>query len=230
MKRAGISLIFLTFSVAFGQDSPPAERVYRIGNGVSAPRVASKKEPEYSQEARRARVEGIVTLSLVVDKDGMAKNITVSKRLGFGLDEKAAEAVEEWRFVPGQKDGNPVPVLATIQVNFRLLTAPGYWRLDRAEYDIPVGASRPLLEESQFPPFSSSEETGSVTLTLDVDERGNPTNIHVEKSSDPKWEEDVIAAVRKWRFDPGRREGTPITVALTLDFTRVGATAPRKAQ
>jgi len=129
MKWAVISLIFLTFSVAFGQDSPPAERVYRIGNGVSAPRVASKKEPEYSQEARRARVEGTVALSLVVDKDGMAKNITVAKRLGFGLDEKAVEAVEEWRFVPGQKDGNPVPVLATIQVNFRLLTAPvtGGW-------------------------------------------------------------------------------------------------------
>ena len=48
MKRAVISLIFLAFPVAFGQDSPPAERVYRIGNGVSAPRVASTKEPEYS--------------------------------------------------------------------------------------------------------------------------------------------------------------------------------------
>ena len=133
----------------------------------------------------------------------MAKNITVAKRLGFGLDEKAVESVEEWRFVPGQKDGNPVPVLAAIQVNFRLLAAPGYWRLDRAEYNIPVGASRPLLEESQFPSFSPSEETGSVTLTSTLTSSGSPTNIHVEKSSDPKWEEDVIAAVRKWRFRPG---------------------------
>jgi TonB family protein len=87
-----------------------------------------------------------------------------------------------------------------------------------------------LLEESQFPPFSTSEETGSVTLALDVDEHGNASNIHIAKSSDPKWEEEVVAAVRKWRFDPARREGTPITVPVTLDFTRVGAAPPGKAQ
>ncbi len=66
MRRTAISLIFVAFIAAGGQDSLPVEGPYRIGNGVSAPRVASKKEPEYSEEARMARTEGTVTLSLVV--------------------------------------------------------------------------------------------------------------------------------------------------------------------
>ena len=227
MKWAVISLLLLAFFASNGQDSPPAA-AYRIGNGVSAPLVRSKKEPEYSQEARNARAEGTVTLSLVVDKDGMPRNITATKRLGFGLDEKAIEAVEAWRFVPGQKDGNPVPVMVTIQVNFRLVDAPAYWRVDRAEYNLPAGASRPSVERPEFPPFSHSQETGSVTLTLEVDEHGNPINIHVEKSSDPKWEEEVMAAARKWKFSPSQREGTAISVPLTLTLTLVPA--PAKAQ
>ena len=60
-------------------------------------------------------------LSVVVDSEGHARNVKVVKSLGMGLDEKAIEAVEKWRFKPGMKDGHPVNVLATIQVNFRLL-------------------------------------------------------------------------------------------------------------
>jgi TonB family protein len=212
--------------VSSGSPTPPTTPgVYRLGGGVSAPRVLSKKEPEYSEEARKGRLGGTSVLSLVVGEDGVPRNITVTKRLGLGLDEKAIEAVGEWRFLPGQKEGKPVAVVATIQVNFRLNSSPWYWRLDRAEYNLPVGASRPSLQRTEFPPFSPSQETGSVTLTLDVDEEGSPINIHAGKSSDAKWEEEVIPAVRKWRFEPGRKEGTPIAVPLTLEFSRVGPIA-----
>lgn len=94
---------------------------YRIGGGVTAPSVLSKVEPEYSEEARKAKWQGTVVLSLVVDEAGTAQNIKVSKSLGLGLDQKAIEAVLKWRFRPGMKDGKPVPVYATIEVNFRLL-------------------------------------------------------------------------------------------------------------
>ncbi len=213
--------------------APSPQGAYRIGGGVSAPTVISKTEPQYSEEARKARLQGTVLIALVVGEDGEPRNVRVLKSLGLGLDEKAMETVRTWRFAPGQKEGAPVPVLATIQVNFRLGDVASYWRLDGALYNLPAGASRPLILMPVFPPASPSRESGSVTLALDVDEQGSPVDIRVEKSSDPKWEEELIAAVRKWSFQPGTQDGMPVRVPLRLEFSRVGepsgpASAPAK--
>jgi TonB family protein len=94
---------------------------FRVGGGVSQPAVIYKVDPEYSEEARKAKYSGTVLLQLVVDVDGRAKNIKVVKGVGLGLDEKAIEAVQKWKFSPGKKNGSPVPVYATVEVNFRLL-------------------------------------------------------------------------------------------------------------
>jgi protein TonB len=94
---------------------------FRVGGGVSAPSVLFKVEPEYSEEARKAKFQGTVVLSIVVDPSGKARDIRVLRPLGLGLDEKAIEAVMKWRFKPGLKDGAAVPVQATVEVNFRLL-------------------------------------------------------------------------------------------------------------
>jgi protein TonB len=94
---------------------------YRIGGGVSAPAVLAKVEPEYSEEARKAKFQGTVMLYIEVDENGKPKNLRVVRALGLGLDEKAIEAVARWKFRPGFKDGKPVTVAATVEVNFRLL-------------------------------------------------------------------------------------------------------------
>ena len=96
-----------------------------IGDGVTAPSVLNKVTPEYSNEARTAQLEGTVVLSLVVDDQGRPQNLKVVRSLGLGLDTKAIEAVEKWSFKPGMKDGKPVPVMATIEVNFKLGANPG---------------------------------------------------------------------------------------------------------
>ncbi len=95
--------------------------VFRVGGGVSAPVVLYKVDPEYSEEARKAKYSGTVVLQLVVDSSGRARDIRVVRSLGLGLDEKAIEAVNKWKFRPGVKNGQPVAVQATIEVNFRLL-------------------------------------------------------------------------------------------------------------
>jgi TonB family protein len=95
--------------------------VFRVGGGVSAPVLLSKTEPEYSEEARKAKHQGTVMLYVQIDPSGHATNVKVVKSLGLGLDEKAMEAVAKWKFSPGKKDGKPVTVEATIEVNFRLL-------------------------------------------------------------------------------------------------------------
>ncbi len=94
---------------------------FRVGGGVSAPALLRKVEPEYSEEARKAKYQGTVQLAVEVWPDGRAHNIRVIRSLGLGLDEKAIDAVQKWTFAPGKKDGVPVKVQATIEVNFRLL-------------------------------------------------------------------------------------------------------------
>ncbi len=95
--------------------------IYKAGNGVSKPELIRKVEPEYSEEARKAKFQGVVVLYIIVDPNGNAINPRVMKSLGLGLDEKAVEAVKQWKFKPGYKDGKPVAVAATVEVNFRLL-------------------------------------------------------------------------------------------------------------
>ncbi len=105
-------------------DLGPDEQVNKIGAGVTPPAVIYKVDPKYSKEASAAKLSGAVMLSVVVDKEGTARNIQVVQSLGMGLDEKAIEAVRQWKFRPGQKDGQPVNVRAKIEVNFRLVDRP----------------------------------------------------------------------------------------------------------
>lgn len=119
------------FTVSWGTlPAPPAPNplvvggAYRIGGGVSAPVPIYQPEPRYTDEARQAKISGAVLLSMVVDEEGKAQRLRVVKSLDPGLDQSAIETVSQWRFRPGQKDGKPVPVMASIEVNFRLLDGP----------------------------------------------------------------------------------------------------------
>jgi len=93
---------------------------YRVGGGVSAPRALYAPDPEYSDEARKAKYQGTVVLWIVVGPDGKVHDLHVQRSLGLGLDEKAIEAVKLWKFDPARKDGQPVAVQVNVEVNFRL--------------------------------------------------------------------------------------------------------------
>jgi periplasmic protein TonB len=94
--------------------------VFRVGGGVSVPRPIYDPDPEFSEEARKAKYQGTVMLQLVVDADGLPRNIQITRSLGMGLDEKAIETVGTWRFEPARKNGHPVPVLINVEVDFSL--------------------------------------------------------------------------------------------------------------
>jgi len=95
-------------------------RLYKVAQLQTPPKVVSKVEPAYTDEARKAKIQGPVVLSLVIDSHGLPRNINVTKSLDKGLDQQAIVAIEKWRFAPGVKDGMPVRVAAQIQVNFQL--------------------------------------------------------------------------------------------------------------
>ncbi len=94
--------------------------VFKVGGGVSAPRAILTPDPEYSEEARKAKYQGTVVLWLIVDQGGRPQNVKIARSLGMGLDQKAIEAVRNWKFEPAMKDGRPVAVQINVEVNFRL--------------------------------------------------------------------------------------------------------------
>jgi protein TonB len=94
--------------------------VYRMGKGITAPRPIYSPDPEFSEEARKAKYQGLCVLEVTVDASGRPTNIHVINSLGMGLDEKAIEAVKTWRFEPGMKDGHPVSVAVSLEVDFHL--------------------------------------------------------------------------------------------------------------
>lgn len=94
--------------------------VFRVGGGVSAPKVIYQPDPEFSEEARKAKFQGTCVVWFVVGPDGKTRDIRVHRTLGLGLDEKAVEAVKNWRFEPAMKDGKPVAVQVSAEVSFRL--------------------------------------------------------------------------------------------------------------
>ena len=100
-------------------EGPPG--IHTAGrNGVTVPEAIYSPEPSFSDEARKAKFQGIVQLMVVVGKDGRVYNIQVRQSLGMGLDEKAIEAVRNWRFRPGTFKGQPVATQIAVQVDFHL--------------------------------------------------------------------------------------------------------------
>ena len=94
--------------------------VYKVGGGISAPQAISAPDPDYTEEARRAKKQGTCVLWLIVDAAGRPRDIKVVRGLGLGLDAKALEAVRQWRFQPALKDGKPVDVQISVEVEFHL--------------------------------------------------------------------------------------------------------------
>jgi protein TonB len=96
--------------------------VYRPGNGVRAPRLVYDAKPVYTEAAMAEKIQGVVSLNAVVLPDGAVGDVSVTKSLDamYGLDEEAVRAMKQWRFEPGTKDGEPVPVQVEVEMTFTL--------------------------------------------------------------------------------------------------------------
>jgi protein CpxP len=104
---------------------PPSDAgVYVVGSGVKAPVAVYQPLPAYTQEARDAKVEGIVLLQCIIRKDSSITDVKVIRGLGYGLDESAINTLTSWRFKPGTLNGTPVDVRANVEISFRLYDKP----------------------------------------------------------------------------------------------------------
>lgn len=93
---------------------------YRAGSGISAPSIIREVKPDYTEDARRRGVEGDVVLEIVVRRDGSVGAVTLVQGLGAGLDQRAIDAVRQWRFSPATRQGTPADVMVEVAVEFKL--------------------------------------------------------------------------------------------------------------
>ena len=121
-SRLFVAVCALGVALATTAQAQNARTVYAPGNGVSLPVLVTKVNPNYTQEAKDARIEGTVVLECVVEADGGVGEVKVTRSLDavLGLDEQAVKASKEWRFKPGEKDGKPVAVRVQIEIRFTL--------------------------------------------------------------------------------------------------------------
>jgi TonB family protein len=216
-----VSLIALQSS---GQDIPPSPTtqpvnpggggVFRVGNNVTPPVLLSKTEPQYSEEARRAKYQGKAMLYVQIDPSGEATHIRVVKSLGLGLDQRAVEAVGKWKFKPGYKEGKPVTVEATVEVNFKLLGDA--WMIARENFSAAAGVSMPVLEAVPSPPKCKSADA-KLALSLTVHSDGSVGDARVVDSTKPSLNHGVIDSVKTWKFVPALLEGVPQSVKGQVD-------------
>jgi len=114
MRR--LSFIPLLLLVALSTNAQP----YPVGGNVKAPTVLKHVNPVYPELARRNKVSGHVVMEVVIDHTGALKDLKVIKPLPDGLSEAAVDAVRQWTFAPGTRDGKPVDVIFNLTINFRL--------------------------------------------------------------------------------------------------------------
>jgi TonB family protein len=205
---------------------PPPAGIYRVGGGVTAPAVLRKVNPAFSDAARQARTEGTVTLYVQVSPDGKAENIRVLHPLPDGLNEKAIEAVRQWEFQPGMKNGQPVWVEAQIDVNFKFLDkkdAEAAQEMKAAAQvgGFPANATAPVLIRKVEAQYTSEARAakfqGTVTLSAKITTDGVPEDIRVVHSLGLGLDEKAIEAVKQWQFRPATKDGRPVAMMATLE-------------
>jgi TonB family protein len=188
-------------------------------SGTRPPRVISRSEPEYSEEARRAGVNSTILLSLVVDEDGAPRDIKVDRGAGFGLDEMAIRAIEGWRFDPGTKEGQPFDASTHVEVSFRIYDPARAGQNARLNFTLPPGVQRPELTKGKIPLNPDQSGKAAMRLRFTVGADGKPRDFQALETNNQEWANRAMHDMAGWRFHPAMREGQPQEATAIFELT-----------
>jgi TonB family protein len=204
-----------------GDDSAPVQdiRVLDRVPGDVAPSVAEYTTPPlYSDEARRAGIEGLVLVQARVDATGGVSAPRVTRGLGSGLDQNAVVAVRQWRFRPGTRNGVAVPMQVEIAIAFN-------FRNDRINAQIAndmvslvgPGVTPPQAVRVAQPGRPGTRAAGVVMLDVVLLENGTPRIVRILRSLGPDADDAAVRAFEQWRFSPALKNGRPIKVRMNAE-------------
>jgi TonB family protein len=204
-----------SIALATSQDT---ERVYQGKEVAVLPVVTYDAKPKYSAEAMRQAVTGEVVVEGVVRRDGHVTDIRVVRALHPDLDREAVETFGKWTFKPGRlKNGEAVPVQISVMMAFQLRGGP-----DRI-YEPGPDVTAPTIVTEVKPVYPQADQdagrTGAVGLECIVRRDGTPSDIVVTKPLYPSLDEAAVAALKQWRFKPGARGLTNVSVRIQLTMS-----------
>lgn len=199
--------------------------------GVPSGKPIQKTDPEYTDQARLAELEGTVVLTGLIDQEGFARNLEVASPLGLGLDEKAIEAVKQWHFQPVVNQWQ-LSVATRIAVDFRLSSKQSRWHLIQVQFENPPGTAPPVFVNALYPigaglgPEAMEEgrlvvamgRLATARLRFEVDEHGLPSHFEIPNASEAIWGSEATALVGQWRFMPGMRNGIAVPIPCTVEL------------
>lgn len=196
--------------------------VYKPGQDVSAPSVITEVKPVYPPDAMTVGIEGNVILDCVVNTDGSPGDVTVLKPLYPALDDAAVAALKGWRFKPGAKGGVAVPVRVEVEMTFTLgrrqppLDSPAVYRPG-------ADVMSPRVLSEVKPEYTSRLREAGIQGIVEMDcvvlPDGTVGDVRVTKWLHPDLDVAAVLALRKWRFEPGTREGRPVPVQVFVQMT-----------
>jgi len=221
MKSAVLTVVGMLLAAAAGsaQEIP----AYTAGGPITMPTVVSEVKPAYTADAVRARLQGLVKMAVVVNADGTVGDVRVVQPLDPQLDAQAIAAMKQWRFKPGMKGDVAVPVRVEVEMTFTLRDTPGP-RVGSPEALKPgngVGTPKVISEvKPDYPPAIMVKGVkGSVVMDCVVLPDGGVGDIRVTQSLEPSLDAAAVRALRKWRFEPGTKDGKAVPVQVSIEMT-----------
>ena len=229
-----LSLVFWIVPVLNQAQSSPGELTFP-GAEEQVPFLSIKEiyrvEPQYTEEARKSQLEGTVSLYVEVAPHGIAENIRVLRSLGLGLDEKAVEAVRQWRFEPATMGSELITAAAIVLVNFHLpveARIPIWFgtqpksggEIYRVSPSGSIAAPRIIsrVEPTYTQEARDAHRQGVVVLYAEITPEGRPENIQILRGLGMGMDEKAVETYRQWKFQPATKDGNPITVMLTVEM------------
>ena len=212
MRR--LSTVVLLLLVAMIANAQP----YHSGGDVKAPVAVHRVEPLYPDEARQARISGIVILETTIDRNGVMKDVRVLKPLPFGLSQAAVDAVKQWSFKPGTKNGEPVDVISNLTINF-MLEKPDPGSADaplRVGGDVQAPVAIEKVEAAYTEEARNARISGIIILEVVIGRDGLVKKASVLKPLPFGLDQAAIDAVTQWKFKPGTLNDKPVDVIFNI--------------
>jgi TonB family protein len=212
-----VALLLLVPVIAIAQP-------YHVGGDVKAPVAISRVEPLYPEQARNERISGIVILETLIDHNGVVKDITVRKPLPLGLSEAAVDAVKQWTFKPGTRNGEAVDVIFDLTINFKLDKKESEPVSDEGALRVGGDVLAPVAIEKVEAAYTEEARqariSGIIILEVIIGRDGLVKTAKVLKPLPFGLNQSAIDAVSQWKFNPGTLAGKPVDVIfnLTVNF------------